>query len=525
MTSKQGILLGLAVAAILHAALGYWLLGYVTSSPFFRGFLTLVSFPVAVTVAATLAALVFTFLPLAKVPLSYNFRNLQVRWKTTLITGLAFTLVVALLTVMLAFVKAMDRLAQTSGNPGNVMILADGATDEVISNLKPLNVSELEGRLQALIRRDDGSGHWFSREVYVILNHQLPKPLPGGRQRRFVQMRGVDDPLLAAKVHDITLAKGVWWSETGIRNLNEAQARNLLPRVGAATVALLAAPLGPRPLLAAAALVPAGTQIDSAYEVVIGDGISREFGKDKGHGPVGPGEILFISDQKWYVVGVMDNLGSAFGSEIWTRSSFVQQKYGRENSYSTFVFRTKHAKERPTPEEAHEQAKKAAALVKEQAGRIDGITETDYYLRLSQTNAQFLVAFVFVAVIMAIGGVLGVMNTMFAAISQRAKDIGVMRLLGYSRWQILASFLMESLCIALAGGLLGLALGYLADGWTASSIMTAGPGGGGKSVVLKLVVDPAILTTGLIFTLVMGSVGGFLPSVSAMRLKPLESLR
>jgi putative ABC transport system permease protein len=116
------------------------------------------------------------------------------------------------------------------------------------------------------------------------------------------------------------------------------------------------------------------------------------------------------------------------------------------------------------------------------------------------------------------------MNTMFAAISQRIKDIGVLRLLGYARWQILVSFLLESLAIALVGGALGCALGSLSDGWSATSMM-AGSGGGGKSVVVQLAVSPDILATGLLLTLVMGLLGGLLPALSAMRMKPLEALR
>jgi ABC-type antimicrobial peptide transport system permease subunit len=113
---------------------------------------------------------------------------------------------------------------------------------------------------------------------------------------------------------------------------------------------------------------------------------------------------------------------------------------------------------------------------------------------------------------------------MFAAISQRIKDIGVLRILGFASWQILVSFLLESLVIALVGGLLGCALGYLANGWSASSIVGSGQGGG-KSVVLKLVVDANTLATGMLLTLVMGGLGGLLPALSAMRLKPLDSLR
>ncbi len=125
---------------------------------------------------------------------------------------------------------------------------------------------------------------------------------------------------------------------------------------------------------------------------------------------------------------------------------------------------------------------------------------------------------------MSVGGVFGVMNTMFAAISQRLKDIGVLRLLGYSRWQVLMSFLLESLAIALVGGLLGCASGSLSDGWTATSIMT-GHGGGGKSVVLQLAVSGHIIAVGVLLSLLMGLLGGLLPALSAMRLKPLEALR
>jgi len=151
-------------------------------------------------------------------------------------------------------------------------------------------------------------------------------------------------------------------------------------------------------------------------------------------------------------------------------------------------------------------------------------TETDYFESLNATNQQFLFAIIGVAAFLAVGGVFGVMNTMFAAIAQRTRDIGVLRILGFARWQILVSFFLESLLLALLGGLLGCALGSLADGWSASSQMI-GSSGGGKSVMLKLVVDARIVAVGLGFALLMGCLGGLLPALSAIRLKVLDSLR
>src|SRR5437016_9613605 len=88
---------------------------------------------VIVSLLASLASIGMAFMPLAKVPLRYNLRNLQTRWKTSLVTGVAFTLVVGLLTVMLAFVKGMERLTQGTGQPGNIVVLSEGAIDEAFS--------------------------------------------------------------------------------------------------------------------------------------------------------------------------------------------------------------------------------------------------------------------------------------------------------------------------------------------------------------------------------------------------------
>jgi ABC-type antimicrobial peptide transport system permease subunit len=155
---------------------------------------------------------------------------------------------------------------------------------------------------------------------------------------------------------------------------------------------------------------------------------------------------------------------------------------------------------------------------------VQATTEAEYFEKLNGTNLQFLFATIFLAVFLALGGVAGIMITMFSAISQRIADIGVMRILGFARWQILVSYFMEAMLLALVGGLIGCALGSLSNGYTASSIVGSGMGGG-KSVVLKLVVDSKVLLAGLGFSLFMGAIGGLIPALSAMVTRPLESLR
>jgi ABC-type antimicrobial peptide transport system permease subunit len=194
----------------------------------------------------------------------------------------------------------------------------------------------------------------------------------------------------------------------------------------------------------------------------------------------------------------------------------VGQTFGKENLYTSLVLRTANAAAAKTlADNLSHNYKKTPVRAQ---------TEADYYSKLGEASEQLLSAIFLVASIMAVGGVFGVMNTMFAAIAQRASDIGVLRILGFARWQILASFLLESLVIALLGGTLGCVLGYLVNGVSAST-MVGSNDGIPKSVIFEMVVDPNTLALGLLFTLLMGGLGGLLPAWTAMRLRPLESLR
>ncbi|MCZ2340658.1 MAG: ABC transporter permease, partial [Bacteroidales bacterium] len=159
--------------------------------------------------------------------------------------------------------------------------------------------------------------------------------------------------------------------------------------------------------------------------------------------------------------------------------------------------------------------------------KLKAFAEPDYYAALTKTNNTFLIAVVVVALVMAIGGVFGMMTTMFASIAQRIRDIGVLRLLGFKRWQVTVSFMLESLAIAAVGGALGCLFAWLiADGRGATSTLSNGGGGpGGKTVAVEIDVSAEVVALGMLFAFVMGRLGGLVPALSAMRLKVLDSLR
>jgi hypothetical protein len=418
-----------------------------------------------------------------KVPIRYNLRNLCVRWKTTALTAVAFTVVIALMMFMHAYATGIARLSERSGQPSNVICLSDGATDEQYSNLPSGETGDLA--LQAGVARDAQGRPLCSREVYVQTNQAMPARAGERQRHRFFQIRGVEEPDVSAAVHGLELVAGRWFSGAGVR-----------------------------------ASAPAGdTASDSPstlVEAVLGEGLARELGKDRGQESLEVGDVLTIGPRDWVVVGIMRGAATTFGSEVWAKREKVGEVFNKPNLYTSIVLRAE------SPDVAVELADRLSREFKKSA--VSAQTEPDYFARMADANEELLGSIYLVSVIMALGGIFGVMNTMFAAIRQRTTDIGVVRILGYARWQVLVSFLLESLVIAALGGMLGCALGYLANGVTTNSVVDTS-GGAIKRVSFKMVVDGNTLAAAVLFTLVMGLLGGLLPALSAMRQRPLDALR
>lgn len=459
------------------------------------------------TLLAIAAGLVVLLLAVGKVPLRYNLRNLTVRWPITVLILTAFILVIGLLTWMLAFVNGMRRLTEGTGRPGNVLVLAESATDETFSTLNTGDLSEIENQPE-VVRHADGRP-LASRETYLIVNQPVENALPGRPKRRFLQVRGIEDPVLAAAVHELRLAPGgSWFSQAGVQ--------------------------------AAPGAAGQSASEPTAIQAVLGEGVARELARDRtpqqaaaAQNPnrLDVGETFRLGHRTWVVVGIMESSGSTFNSEIWAKQSLIGPIFGKE-TFTTLVVRTRDdaaARQfkdflNARPDDAAPADADTAPRARYKKASVSAYVESDYYAAMSETNEQFLWATGFVTVVISIGAVFGVMNTMFAAVNHRIKDIGVLRVLGYARWQILVSFLLESLVIAILGGLLGCALGSLAHGWEATSVVSSHQAGG-KFVVLKLVVDAQTTAVGIVLALAMGILGGLLPSLSAMRLRTLEALR
>ena len=450
---------------------------------------------------------------IGKVPIKYNVRNLIVRWRISGLTATAFTVVVGLLVGLLAFVNGMYKINQDSGIPGNVFVLSDGATDELFSNLgygdldnafritveldqygmrldEPIRIAraiaDKDGRLTTLaadVVPPEKAEYLASKEIYFVVNQErAKKPDEEKPRRRFLNMRAIDNPLVAAAVHNIRLENGSqWFNRAGVQK---------------------------------------GKDDVSFIQCVLGEGAAGVLGEDANKPRLERGDTFQINDLACVVVGIMKAEGTTFGSEIWVQNiDLITRTFGKKGNFTTLVVRNNLN----TLEASQALAYHLQNRYTQQ--KLKAFAEPEYYAELTKTNDQFLINIILVAIIMAIGGVFGVMNTQFASIAARIREVGVLRILGFKRWQILISFMLESLTIAFVGGLLGCAIGYLMNGYEAQSTLSSGAGGGGKSVALKMLVNYETVAAGVLFTLMMGRIGGLVPALSAMRMKILDSLR
>lgn len=214
----------------------------------------------------------------------------------------------------------------------------------------------------------------------------------------------------------------------------------------------------------------------------------------------------------WEVVGVFDAGESAYNSEIWTDGTFATSDLGRDTFRSSVLVRGTDA--------AATQAiiNRAAD---DQRLALEGKLEKDYYAE--QMNSAQPVQFlgIFVAAIMAIGSCFAAMNTMYSAIARRGREVGILRLLGFSRGSIMISFLIESLLLALLGGLLGLLLVSPLHGLEGriGNFVTF------SETTFQFALTPTNIGIGLAFAAVMGVLGGILPANQAAGKEVLTAMR
>jgi len=241
-------------------------------------------------------------------------------------------------------------------------------------------------------------------------------------------------------------------------------------------------------------------------EIVVGRSVADGF---EG---AGIGERLRFAGREWTVVGIFDGGKSGFDSEVWGDVEQMMQAF-RRTLYSSALVRLEQAGDfKPFSESVGADPR----LV------LDVKPEPAFYEEQSKQLSQFITILgIVLSLIFSLGAMIGAAITMYAAVANRTAEIGTLRALGFRRSSILAAFLLESLLLALAGGIAGL---VLASGLQAFTITTMN-WQSFSQLAFGFDLTPRIVASGVVFSLAMGLVGGFLPSVRAARLEIVDALR
>ncbi|MCO6442388.1 MAG: ABC transporter permease [Nitrococcus mobilis] len=240
-------------------------------------------------------------------------------------------------------------------------------------------------------------------------------------------------------------------------------------------------------------------------ELVVGRGASMQF---KG---LDLGSSVQINNQEWQVVGVFAS-GNTHESELWGDSESVAAAY-RRNGFQSVTARL-------TSPAAIGRFK--AALATDPRLKVDVETTRAYYSKQSQRLTNLIhVLGTGIATIMGIGATFGALNTMYAAVAARAREIATLRALGFTGLPLVTALLLETMLLALAGGVLGAGIAYgLFNGYTVSTL-----GSNFSQVVFQFQVSTSLLLNGLQWALAIGFLGGLFPALRAAALPLTVALR
>lgn len=393
------------------------------------------------------------------IPISYNVRNLVLRKGLTVMTALGIALTVTTAIFLMALVAGLNRAFVSSGSPKNVLVLRKGSEAELSGGFDAALFPTLK-TLPGLAKDSKGEPMASGEWVVVII---LPRRDGTGEVN--VTVRGMmPDGLEMRQLSDgpglppkVKLVAGRWF-QTGQR------------------------------------------------EVVVSSSIRDRFA----HANLG--DTMEFGKGSWKVVGVFDAGGSAYESEVWGDVNQMASDFDRQGGYSSAYLRATD----PISAEALKNR-----VSDDQRLKLEGVLETDYYAKQTSSGTPIKVIGWVVGVIMAVGSIFAAMNTMYAAVAYRGREIATLRVIGFSRPAILTSFVLESLLLALLGAAAGILLMLPFNGMQTgtSNAVTF------SEVVFALRITPQVALYAILFALIMGFVGGLAPAWHAARQNILNALR
>lgn len=223
------------------------------------------------------------------------------------------------------------------------------------------------------------------------------------------------------------------------------------------------------------------------------------------------GRSLRMGSREWAIVGAFEAGGSSYESEIWSDVDDVMQAFKRE-SYSSLLVRLAHSEQVPEFAKVVENDKRL---------KLEVVEEKAYFKELTKAGDPIKILGNLITLILTGAAIFAAMNTMYAAVANRTREIGTLRALGFRQREILASFQWEAIFLCGTGGVLGAGLALFANGIQTgtTSFDTF------SDVSFAFTITPGLMAQGIAFSLIMGLLGGFLPAWRASRIPLTEAMK
>ena len=382
-------------------------------------------------------------------PLTYNLRNVLVRWRATLSTILGIGLVVAVYVLVQSLAAGLEKSAGNTGDPRNLMLVRKGSTAESTSMVSIPQLQII--RYWPQIARDATGAPLISADLIALIS----QPRVDGRGEANVSVRGISPQGMALRPQ-VKLLAGRWFMP-GQREV--AVSRKLARRF-------------------------AGFQVGDTF-------------RTGGH--------------TLRVVGEFDGGNSAFDSELWMDADEARSLFDRQE-YSSLLVRA------ASPAAARELIARVEA---DKRLTLLATPEIKYYSDQTATAMPIRMLGGFLALAMSLGAVFAAMNTMYASVGSRTREIGTLRVLGFRRRSILAGFLVEGALLAAIGGVLGCLLALPLHGVSTGTMSF----NSFSETVFEFRITPWLAAKGMIFAVLVGVAGSLLPAIHAARLPVITALK
>ncbi len=391
------------------------------------------------------------------IPIRYNVRSLLRRKTTTFTTALSAALVVFIFSAALMIPNGIGRILKQAQHPDISIAISTGANGEADSSFEQANAQTVIAAPQ--IAQDEKGRPLAAAElVVVMLLEKVGAGKAGRDSETLVRVRGIQEASYSIRPQ-----------------LHMTEGRRAAP----------------------------GTN-----EVVVGRGVYHHFkGLDMDQ------TFDLGKNRPVKVVGVFESEGSSLESEVWADIDYLRPAMGKEGVVSSVRVKLKS----PT---AHDAFK--ATIEGDKRLGLSALREADFVAAEYGQQVEMMQALGFcVSVFFGIGGIISVIVTMHSAVANRRREIGTLQAIGFAPGAILTSFVIESVCLMLAGGLVGALLSLTLSSFKLSitNVVTT------SEVAFQLESSPLILGGAIVFAAALGLLGGLIPAVRAAKMNPVIAMK